>query len=138
LIARRKWHRGVFFAAGIYNIVWGIFSSLDPQWMFKFAHMPLQNYPEIFACLGMVLALYGVLYLYVARFPEDGFIIALVGLTGKILGPIGWISFVLSGHWPLSTIILCLTNDLIWWIPLALYIFDAWPSFQNKLRTGGI
>jgi hypothetical protein len=29
---------------------------------------------------------------------------------------------------------LCLTNDLIWWIPFALYLRDAWPSFRRELR----
>ena len=61
LIARRQFHRGVFLAAAIYNVTWGLFTALDPQWLFRFADMPLLNYPEIFACLGMVIALYGVL-----------------------------------------------------------------------------
>jgi hypothetical protein len=43
---------------------------LDPQWLFRFARMPLQNHPEIFACLGMAIGLYGILYLEVARHPE--------------------------------------------------------------------
>ncbi|HLJ93526.1 MAG TPA: hypothetical protein VKU02_10090 [Gemmataceae bacterium] len=51
-----------------------------PQWLLRFAGMPLQNYPEIFACLGMVVGLYGVLYLEVARVPERGWLLAAVGL----------------------------------------------------------
>ena len=43
---------------------------LDPQWLFRFAGLPLQNYPQIFACLGMVVGLYGILYLEVARLPR--------------------------------------------------------------------
>jgi len=27
----------VFLLAGLYNIGWGIFSALDPQWLFRFA-----------------------------------------------------------------------------------------------------
>lgn len=69
----RRWlHRWVFVAAGLYNICWGLYSSLDPQWLFRFAGMPLANYPQLFACLGMVVGLYGVLYLEVARAPERG------------------------------------------------------------------
>src|SRR5215475_9086450 len=67
MIARRKFHRAVFLVAGIYNLGWGAFSILDPQWLFRFAGMSPPNYPEIFACLGMVVGLYGVLYLEVAR-----------------------------------------------------------------------
>ncbi|HYT89950.1 MAG TPA: alkyl hydroperoxide reductase [Gemmataceae bacterium] len=128
LIARRRFHRGVFLAAGLYNLGWGLFTALDPQWLFRFASMPLQNYPEIFACLGMVVGLYGILYLEVARVPERGWLLAAVGLLGKILGPLGWLQLVGSGQWPVTTLVLCVTNDLIWWIPFGLYLYDAWPA----------
>jgi hypothetical protein len=128
VIARRTFHRAVFLLAGIYNIGWGVWSAFDPQWLFRFAGMPLQNYPEIFACLGMVVGLYGVVYLEIARAPERGFLYAAIGLVGKILGPIGWLMLVVRGRWPLATIVLCAGNDLIWWIPFALYLYDARPK----------
>jgi len=54
MIARRKFHRLVFCAAGIYNIAWGLYAVWDPQWLFRFAGLPPLNHPQIFACLGMV------------------------------------------------------------------------------------
>jgi hypothetical protein len=132
-LKRRAWHRGLFIAAGAYNLGWGLWSSIDPQWLFRFARMPLSNTPEIFACLAMVVGLYGFLYLEVARVPERGFVLAAVGLLGKVLGPIGLGVLLLRGAWPLRAAILCLTNDLIWWIPFALYLRDAWPHFQREL-----
>jgi hypothetical protein len=122
---RRRFHQSVFIAAGLYNIAWGLWAALDPQWLFRFAGMPPINYPEIFACLGMVVGLYGVIYFEVARRPEQGMLLAAVGLVGKILGPIGWLQLYLSGKWPGASIAMCLTNDLIWWIPFGLYLFDA-------------
>ena len=98
MMVRRKFHSRVFLAAGFYNLGWGVFSIVDPQWLFRFAGMPLQNYPEIFACLGMVIGLYGILYLEVARVPERGWLLAAVGLLGKVLGPIGWLKLVWSGQ----------------------------------------
>ncbi len=71
-IPRRSFHRRVFVAAGIYNLLWGAFSVLDPQWFFRVSDMPAANHPQIFASLGMVIALYGILYLEVARVPERG------------------------------------------------------------------
>ena len=88
MIRRRRFHRAIFTAAGVYNIAWGLFSAFDPQWLFRFAGMPPQNHPAIFAGLGMVIGLYGILYLEVARCPERGRLLAAVGLTGKILGPL--------------------------------------------------
>ncbi len=122
---RRALHRAVFLAAGVYNLAWGAYSAIDPQWLFRFARMAPINYPEIFACLAMVIGLYGLLYLRVARHLERGFAIAAVGLAGKILGPIGLAILIARGHWPVRSLVLCLTNDFVWWIPFALYLRDV-------------
>lgn len=133
---RRRFHRIVFALAGAYNLAWGAYSAADPQWLFRFANMPLSNYPEIFACLGMVVGIYGFLYWEVARVPERGFLIAAVGLLGKVLGPIGLVQLIASGAWPLKSAILCVTNDFIWWIPFALYLRDARGASASS-RTSG-
>lgn len=135
MIPRRRWHRIAFCAAGVYNILWGLYAAVDPQWLFRFAGLPLQNHPQIFACLGMVVGLYGLIYLEVARVPERGWLLAAVGLLGKVLGPIGLAGLILTGQWPFATIVLCLTNDLIWWIPFGLYLMDAWPFFRRDLSS---
>ena len=134
-MSRRRLHRGVFVAAGLYNIAWGVYTALDPQWLFRFAGMPLANHPQIFACLGMVIGLYGILYLEVARAPEGGWLIAAVGLVGKVLGPIGMAVLLWQGVWPLATVVLCITNDFVWWLPFLLYLHDAWPQFCRSWRV---
>ena len=131
MIRLRQFHRIAFVVAGLYNIGWGLWSSLDPQWLFRFSGLPPLNHPAIFSCLAMVVGLYGILYLEVARAPENGWLIAAVGLAGKILGPIGLAVLIVRGIWPLSTIVLCLTNDFIWWLPFGLYLNDAWPYFKT-------
>jgi hypothetical protein len=125
VIARRKWHRVSFVVAGIYNLAWGAYAGLDPQWFFRFSGMEPLNHPAIFACLGMVVGVYGLLYLDVARRPEQGFFIASVGLLGKVLGPFGMAVLVATGEWPARAWALCVTNDLVWWVPFGLYLYDA-------------
>jgi hypothetical protein len=127
-LRRRRFHQRTFVAAGIYNISWGLLSVAFPGWFFAVAGMPPANHPQIFATLGMVIGLYGILYLEVARDPEHGWLLAAVGLTGKVLGPLGLAQLILSGTWPARSVIICLTNDLIWWIPFATYLVDAWPG----------
>ena len=131
-IRRRGLHRAVFALAGVYNLAWGAYAAYDPQWLFRVAGMPPLNHPAIFACLGMVVGIYGFLYLEVARAPERGFALAAVGLLGKVLGPIGLARLIANGEWPPATLILCLTNDFIWWIPFALYLRDAWPFYRGE------
>jgi hypothetical protein len=132
VIRRRRFHRVVFVAAALYNILWGLWSIADPQWFFRFTGMPLVNHPAVFACLGMVVGLYGVLYFEVARDPERGWLVAAVGLAGKILGPIGMFWMIWSGAWPASALVLCVTNDFIWWIPFGVYLRDAWPTRPTR------
>jgi len=122
---RRRLHQVTFALAGAYNLGWGAYSAYDPQWLFRYAGMPLANHPEIFACLAMVVGIYGFLYWQVARDPERGAPIAAIGLLGKILGPIGLAQLIASGAWPMKSIVLCVTNDFIWWIPFSLYLLDA-------------
>ncbi len=132
-IPRRKFHRLVFCAAGIYNVSWGLYSVWDPQWLFRYAGMPLQNHPQVFACLAMVVGLYGIIYFEVARVPERGWLLAAVGLAGKVLGPIGLFRLIWYGMWPAATIVLSITNDLIWWLPFLIYLHDAWPVYRQDL-----
>jgi hypothetical protein len=135
MIPQRTRHRGVFIAAGLYNIGWGLWSVADPLWFFRVTGMPPLNHPAIFACLGMVIGLYGILYLEIARRPERGWLPAAVGLTGKVLGPIGMITLILNGTWPRSATVLCITNDVVWWIPFGLYLRDAWPLFRADIMS---
>lgn len=68
-------HRLVFLTAALYNMSWGVYSAFDPQWFFSFSGLPPTNHPEIFVCLGMLIGLYGILYLDVFRAPERGWLI---------------------------------------------------------------
>ena len=132
---RRRLHQLTFAAAGAYNLAWGAYSALDPQWLFRYAGMPLSNTPEIFACLAMVVGIYGFLYWQVARDPERGAPIAAVGLLGKVLGPIGLAQLIYTGAWPMKAIVLCITNDFIWWIPFTLYLIDVRASASASGRS---
>jgi hypothetical protein len=136
VIPRRRFHRIVFLLASFYNPLWGVYAAVDPQWLFRFAGLPPLNHPSIFACVGMVVGVYGILYAEVARVPERGFLIAAVGLLGKLLGPIGLGVLIARGQWPARSIVLCLTNDLVWWIPFALYLRDSWPSYREAWSVG--
>src|SRR5437867_8257401 len=71
MIRRRRFHRLVFCVAGVYNIGWGLYAVYDPQWLFRFAGLPPMNYPQIFACLGMVVGLYGIIYFEVDDRSEE-------------------------------------------------------------------
>jgi hypothetical protein len=86
-----------------------------------------------FRGVGTVRVRYGTTRLEVARVPERGWLLAAVGLAGKLLGPVGLLYLIWSGAWPVATVILCLTNDIVWWIPFGLYLYDSWPGFRREV-----
>jgi hypothetical protein len=133
VIAHRAWHRCVFVAAGAYNIAWGVSTAVEPQWMYRLSGGAAPDRAEMASALGLVIGLYGVLYLEVARAPEHGWLIGAVGLAGKVLGPIGLIYLVATDAWPASALWICAGNDFIWWAPFALYLRDAWPAWRRSL-----
>jgi hypothetical protein len=57
-----------------------------------------------------------------------------VGMAGKVLGPAGLAWLILTGTWPVASVVLVATNDLIWWIPFVLYLRDPFPGFCDTFR----
>lgn len=72
----------------------------------------------------MVVGLYGALYAHAALRLDRARPIIFIGLAGKILGPVGWLIAIHSGEWPLRTFPLIVFNDLVWWLPFALFLLD--------------
>jgi hypothetical protein len=73
----------------------------------------------------MIVGVYGVGYLAAASDHRRHWPIVLVGLLGKVLGPLGFGVALIRGELPAAFGVTILTNDLIWWIPFALMLRDA-------------
>ncbi|MBL8815365.1 MAG: hypothetical protein JNL58_05000 [Planctomyces sp.] len=120
------WHGTVLRAAAIYNILWGVAAILFPSALFRWAGVePLPNYPELWQCIGMIVGVYGVGYWIAAGDSIRHWPIVLVGLLGKIFGPIGFAQAILLDRFPLKMGVTILTNDLIWWVPFVLILLHA-------------
>lgn len=112
-------------AAGIYNLAWGAFVIAWPDALFHWAQMEPLNHPAIWQCLGMIVGVYGVGYLIAAGDHRRHWPIVLIGLMGKVFGPIGFAFSWWRGEIPGAFGITILTNDLIWWVPFVLILRDA-------------
>ena len=148
-VSRSQIFRIIFILAGAYNIAVGLWAALAPRSLFDWMELGAPSHPGIWACLGMVIGLYGLIYLQVAftdsrhrssvvvlagrRFEYDftRFLIG-IGLVGKILGPIGFVLAVHNGELPLRMISLVALDDLIWWVPFILYLIDG-TAIANRL-----
>jgi hypothetical protein len=112
-------------AAAVYNVVWGTVVILFPNLLFDLCAMPRPNYPEIWQCVGMIVGVYGVGYWAAAGDPRRHWPIVLVGLLGKVFGPIGFAAALWNGTFPPVFGLTILSNDLVWWAPFALILRDA-------------
>src|SRR5687767_1531406 len=116
--------RIAFALAGVYNLAFGLWAGFWPLAFFELFDIPAPRYPGIWACLGMVVGVYGLLYLHGAWKLESAKPIIAVGLLGKVLGPIGMLmSF--GDDWPRRLGMICVYNDLIWWLPFGLFLLRA-------------
>jgi peroxiredoxin len=122
--------QGTLLLAGIYNLLWGAWVILMPNAAFDWAGMARPNYPELWQCIGMIVGVYGVGYLAASTNPTAHWPVVLVGLLGKIFGPIGFLKAVADGRMPWNLGWTILTNDVIWWIPFGLILYR---SYQEHL-----
>lgn len=118
--------RITFTLAGFYNLAFGLWAGIWPLAFFELFDIAPPRYPNIWACVGMVVGVYGLLYWHAAWKLDTGWPIIAVGLLGKVLGPIGMVmSF--SDTWPRRLGMVCIYNDLIWWLPFGLFLVRGTP-----------
>ena len=120
------WMRRTLLLAGVYNLLWGAFVVAFPDAPFRWMGLEAPKYPEIWQCVGMIVGVYGVGYLCASRDPLRHWPIVLVGLLGKVLGPIGFLDAAIRGTLPWKFGWTILTNDLVWWAPFGLILLAAW------------
>jgi hypothetical protein len=125
-------------AAALYNLVWGLVIIAFPFGLFDIAGLPRPNYPEIWQCVGMIVGVYGVGYWIASFDPARHWPVVLVGLLGKVFGPLGFIPALLSGvfNWKFGLTIL--TNDLLWWIPFFLIVKQGLESDFIRESEGAV
>jgi hypothetical protein len=111
--------------AAAYNIGWGALIVVAPLAPFRWAGMEPPNYPQIWQCVGMIVGVYCVGYAIAARDPLRHWPIVLVGLLGKVFGPIGFAFSALRGELPWIAGWTILTNDLLWWAPFTAILVRA-------------
>jgi hypothetical protein len=129
-VSAPAWMRRWLIAAGVYNLAWGGVMVIAPVWSMRLlgaapADGSVALWPQLWACIGMIVGVYGVGYLCAARDPMRHWPIVLVGLMGKVLGPIGFLDAAVRGVLPWSMGWTILTNDLLWWGPFAMILWHA-------------
>jgi len=120
------WMKYVLKAAGLYNLVWGLLAVAIPSAMLGWLQIEAGPVAMRFwQCIGMIVGVYGVGYLIASRDPYRHWPIVLVGLLGKLFGPVGLVMAVRDGTLPVALGWVNVTNDVIWWVPFAMILWGA-------------
>ena len=131
----KPWERNVLRAAGVYNVAWGSCVVLFPSATLRMLGLPeTVNGPQLWQCIGMMVGVFGIGYWISARDPFRHWPIVLVGLLGKVFGPIGFLVNVVTGDLPVSMGWTILTNDVVWWIPFGMILWGA-IRYHSAKRT---
>ncbi|MEI7698496.1 MAG: alkyl hydroperoxide reductase [Planctomycetia bacterium] len=131
------WMWWVLITAAIYNLAWGSFAVLVPALPFRMLGVAIPNYLSLWQCIGMIVGVYGIGYGIAAMNPVRHWPIVLVGLLGKIFGPIGFIWTAMKGELPWAAGATILTNDVMWWIPFGLILLYARRVDPQSFRLSG-
>ncbi|MHB8973366.1 MAG: SelL-related redox protein [Pirellulaceae bacterium] len=134
--AAPRWMRHVLQLAGLYNLVWSIWIVLFPTAVFRWSGIDLPRYPQIWQFVGVIVGVYGLGYWLASSSPYRYWSIVLVGLLGKILGPLAFVAVMLQREFSWSWAMMILLNDVIWWVPLGAILYEAARAHMDASRGG--
>ena len=130
------WMKVSLKLAGVYNILFGLWVLGWPNGWFEISGMESPRYPFLWQCIGMIVGVYGVGYLAASTAPLRHWPIVLVGLLGKVFGPIGFAWAVWQGDLPWQAGWMIVFNDLIWWVPFTMILWAAACLMVGKPAVG--
>ncbi len=86
--------------AAIYNILFGLYTMMFPNHYFEWVGIAVPNYPQLWQCIGMIMGVFGIGYWIASYDPLKHWLLVLIGLLGKIFGPIGFLLAIGQGILP--------------------------------------
>jgi small multidrug resistance pump len=108
-------YRPWLMAAALHNLIWGTSTVLFPEWWFRLIDAPLPNYLPLWQGIGMMVLVYAPAYWWASRDPVRHAPFVLIGMLGKLLGPLGYVMSAAQGTLPLAFGWAIIVNDLLWW-----------------------
>jgi len=124
----------IMLLAAIYNLSLGVVVSIYPQ-LLLFGNPPTNFLLIILRCVGMLVGVYGIAYWFASRNPERYWPLILVGLIGKILGPLGALYYIYLGQLQPSFIWTNVFNDIIWLLPFGWILYRLFKYPQDKMAA---
>ena len=113
---RRTVYRYAFWAATLYNVLWGVPTIVAPSVGLSLLGIQTDAVGlQFWQCIGMFVMVFAIGYAYAAHDPERYAPFILIATLGKIFGPVGFVYGAATGKLPWSVGWTIIPNDLVWW-----------------------
>jgi hypothetical protein len=123
---RRARHYRLFFAlAAVAGIGFAIWAVLIPSTVLDMFQVGQPSYATPLRAIGIVEGLLGLGYVYAALRLQKAFPFIAIGLAVKVTVPVFWVLAVAGGWLTARTLTLVIFDDVVWWIPFALFLLDG-------------
>src|SRR4051812_2787142 len=109
-----------FILAGIYNLVFGIWLFFSSVTLFAIFGLEVPFEEVISKSMGILIAIFSVIYFYAAWKPESSKKLILLGLASKIFPSLAVLFMIWKFDWPAKIFVMIFFNDWIWLIPFVL------------------
>lgn len=106
----RRW----FYAAAIYNAVWGGAVVLFPRTLLRIADINATVAVPFVQVIGMMVGVYAYGYYLLARQPQRYCGVIWIALAGKTFGPLGFVYSASTGALSWNFGWICVFNDIMW------------------------
>ena len=132
-----SWQRVTLCVAGLQCLIWGCFIVVWPGFSsrcYGFAEPPAELF--LWQGMGLVIVLFGIGYVIAATDPAQHWVMVLIGLLSKSLGPLGMAWSVHLGRVSRQVLYLIPVNDLVWLAPFGIILLDVYRSSHSSSVKG--
>jgi peroxiredoxin len=109
-----SWMTHALIACGVLNLVGGLVLGFGQARLFAAAGIPAPNHVELVQLIGLAVGLLGVGLLIAANDPFRHWPVIFLGMTGKLASFSGLVAGVVSGRYPLVSLVPGAALDLFW------------------------
>ena len=122
MVPLRPWMFWLLVFAGCYNLLVGLTLTAFYHEAFRTLGLPKPELMLFVQLVGILVGLFGVGYLIVARNPLENRNVLLLGFLSKALGTLVGLGYVALGKVPMSFFVLLIFSDIVYLPPFAVIL----------------
>lgn len=129
-----RWTNILLITAGFYNLLWGTLVILIPDLLWSNLEVNSPSYIELWECIGLMVAGFGIGYLFAAIDPARYWPFIFIGFLGKLIIPIGFLIAWSKGNITGQLGWTVLFSDGIWLLPFGIILHRIHRQFVFETR----